>query len=527
MKKKNKLSIFILLFFIISVFYPLMEMLRMVEWASFGNLISSNAFKESLFNSLFVTLFATILSVGIAYLLAFTLNRTNIKHRALLKVFLTIPMLIPSVSHGLGLINLFGSNGIISSIFGFNIIGSIGIIIGSILYSFPVAFLILDDGFNYIDNNMYDVADVLGLNKWQTFKKVTLCYLKKPLLSTLFAVFTMIFTDYGVPLAIGGKFITLPVFLYKEVMGLLDFSKGTMIGLFLLIPAIISFLFDNLSKDYTTDFVGKEFKIKENKKRDILCTFITYLILLFILLVIGSFVYYAFIDNIVLNKSFSLKHLEYVFSNSVGKNIVNSVFIAIMVSIFGTIIAYFTAYITARVGGKIGKIIHILAISSLAIPGIVLGLSYTISFKDTFIYNTFFILILVNIVHFIASPYLMAYNALLKVNPNYEAVAKTCNISLFRIIKDVIIPCTKMTIREMFTYFFVNSMVTISAIAFLFNTNNMPLSLLINNYEGSMMFGEAAIISLIILVFNVIAKLVVYFINRKEYRRNLKNEIYV
>ena len=43
-------------------------------------------------------------------------------------------------------------------------------------------------------------------------------------------MFTLIFTDYGVPLAVGGKFITLPVFLYKEVIGLLDFSKGTMIG---------------------------------------------------------------------------------------------------------------------------------------------------------------------------------------------------------------------------------------------------------------------------------------------------------
>ena len=156
-----------------------------------------------------------------------------------------------------------------------------------------------------------------------------------------------------------------------------------------------------------------------------------------------------------------------------------------------------------------------------------MGLSYTIGFRNTFIYNTFFILILVNIVHFIASPYLMAYNALQKVNSNYEAVAKTCNISIFRIIKDVIIPCTKKTIREMFAYFFVNSMVTISAITFLFNTKNMPLSLLINNYEGSMMLGEAAIISLIILIFNITIKLIVYLINRKEHRRNEKNEVYL
>ena len=101
-----------------------------------------------------------------------------------------------------------------------------------------------------------------------------------------------------------------------------------------------------------------------------------------------------------------------------------------------------------------------------------------------------------------ASPYLMAYNALLKINPNYEVVAKTCNISTFRIIKDVIIPCSKITIREMIAYFFINSMVTISAVTFLFNTDTMPLSLMINIYEGNMMLGEAAIVSLIILFFN-------------------------
>ena len=42
-----------------------------------------------------------------------------------------------------------------------------------------------------------------------------------------------------------------------------------------------------------------------------------------------------------------------------------------------------------------------------------------------------------------------------------------------------------------------------------------------------MMLGEAAIISLIILVFNVIVKLIIYLINRKEHRRNELNENYI
>ncbi len=525
MPKKSKFSILILLFLLISIFYPLLVMLLRVEWSTFPDLLSSTAFKNAFNNSLIVTSIATIISITIAYMLAYTLNRTNIKHRAVLKVLLTVPMLIPSISHGLGLINLFGANGIISSIFGFNIIGESGIVMGSILYSFPVAFLMLDDGFNYIDNTMYDSAKILGMSQWETFKNVTMCYMKKPLLSAIFAVFTLIFTDYGVPLAVGGKFITLPVFLYKEVIGLLDFSRGTMIGLFLLIPAFISFIFDNFTKDYSFgEFEGKEYKIEDNITRDSILTLFVYLVIIFIMIIIGSFILYAFVDNYVLNRVFSFKHFEYVLNNELGKYIFNSLLIAIIVSIAGTIIAYFTAYYTARIKEKMSKIAHILTIVSLAIPGIVLGLSYTIGFRDSFIYNTYIILIIVNIVHFIASPYLMAYNALQKVNPNYEVVAKTCNISTFKIIIDVIIPCTKKTIREMIAYFFVNSMITISAVAFLFNTRTMPLSLLINTYEENLMLGEAAIISLIILVFNIIVKGTVYLINRKEHRRSVERE---
>ena len=525
MKKFSKVKILILLFLITFVIYPLIEMLIRVNWSDFSNLVTSKNFLESLSNSLVVTSISTIISISVAYLLAFTLNRTNIRHRALLKVMLTLPMLIPSISHGLGLINLFGVNGIISKNLGFNIIGPVGIVLGSIIYSFPIAFLMLDDGFNYIDNSMYDSARVLGLNRWQTFKKVTMCYLKKPLFSAVFAVFTLIFTDYGVPLAVGGKFLTLPVFLYKEVIGLLDFSRGTMIGLFLLVPAFISFLFDNFSKDYSSSNNDTEYKLLNNKVRDIILTIFTYLVLIFIFILIGSFVYYAFIDNYVLNKALSFTHFEYVLSNGITNYIFNSLFIAILAAIIGTIIAYAAAYITGRIKGKFSRLVHIFTILSLAIPGIVLGLSYIIGFKNSFIYNTYMILILVNIIHFIASPYLMAYNALQKVNSNFEAVAKTCGISKFHLIKDIIIPCTKKTIREMFAYFFVNSMITISAIAFLFNVDTMPLSLLINNYEGTMMLGEAAIVSLIILILNLIIKGIFYLINRKEHRRSYLNGV--
>ena len=111
----------------------------------------------------------------------------------------------------MGLVILLGSNGILTNLLHlpFDIYGFWGIVIGSILYSFPVAFLMLLDIFQYEDYAPYESAQVLGIPKWNQFVSITLPYLRKPMISIFFATFTLIFTDYGVPLMVGGKYQTL------------------------------------------------------------------------------------------------------------------------------------------------------------------------------------------------------------------------------------------------------------------------------------------------------------------------------
>ena len=62
-------------------------------------------------------------------------------------------MLIPSVSHGMGLILLFGSNGIITNLLNLDssIYGFTGVVTGSVMYSFPVAYLMISDILKYQD----------------------------------------------------------------------------------------------------------------------------------------------------------------------------------------------------------------------------------------------------------------------------------------------------------------------------------------------------------------------------------------
>jgi len=144
----------------------------------------------------------------------------------------------------------------------------------------------------------------------------------------------------------------------------------------------------------------------------------------------------------------------------------------------------------------------------------VLGISYVFFFKGTFLYGSLAMLILVNTTHFIAPPYLIAYNSLGKLNCNLEDVGRTLGINRLHIILDVLIPQTKLSILEMFSYFFVNSMITISAVSFLSTTKNRPVSLMIPQFETFLFLEGAAFVSILILLSNLFVKFLLNFIGK-------------
>lgn len=506
------IRIVLVLFFLFAAVLPLLGMLSNLADPTAQEIFSSPQFGTACFNSLSIALVTTIISLTIAIIASWVLCRTNIKGKGAFSVLMTLPMLIPSLGLGMGLVFLLGSNGILTNLLGLegSIYGFWGIVIGATLYSFPSAFLLIYDVFRNEDASPYEAADVLGIPKLNQFSGITLPYLKKPLISAAFATFTLVVTDYGVPLMVGGKTITLPVLMYQEVIGLLNFNTGVAVGFILLIPAIVAFVIDVLNQEQgRLGFVTRMRDIPKNPKRDVVGYGLMAIISICILLPICVFALVSFVTKYPLDMTFTLANIDRSMNLNVGAHWGNSLGIALLVSLFGVVLAYFAGYITARVGGKAARAMHLICIMTLAIPGIVLGLAYIFAFRGTFLYGTLWILVLVNIVHFFASPYLLAYNALGKVNANLEAVGATIGASRINILKDVIVPQTAGTILEMFSFFFVNCMVTISAVAFLATTLDMPLALLITDLDAQRLTECAAFVSLLILVTNVVFKVFV------------------
>ena len=505
---------------------PLLTLAFHVSGTDWQYILKDNSFKEAIKNSLIYTTASAVITTVFALVAAYLLETSSLRHKSIYVIALTLGMLVPTISVGLGLRILFGTNGFLDLLFGLEIEvrGFPGLIMGSVMTSFPATFLILYDALHYEDKGPYDAASIMGIPRLSTFFRLTIPYLRIALISAFFACFTLIFSDYGMPMEIAGKVKTLPMYLYDQFMSSYQYGRGSVAGFVLLIPSFISFVFDLIFKDQSSEKQNRLIPASRGFGRAASAVIIFLCIVLFLPQL--AFISLSFTKSFPNNLSFTVEHIANIFSNTYGVGlsayIFNSLKLAVLTATLGTCFAYLLGYMSVRKTGRLGKAVVLLALSTIAIPGLVLGIGFIFLFKGTngTFYGTILILVVVNIFHFLGSPYLLAKNCLNKINSEYEVIGETLGISKGRIIRKVLIPSSISTLVEMFSYFFLNSMITISAVAFLCTYDNQPLSILITTYEKNSNYEMQSVISLIILFLNVVARVVftsvVTVLNRRE-----------
>ena len=506
---------------------PLFTLIFKIKGKDLSFVVKDPIFYQALKNSFVYTLFATIIVIILAITVAYFLETSSLKVKKYFIIMLTLGMLVPSLSIGLGIKVLFGKNGFLNNVLGVNINGTgmFGLVFGSVVVAFPSCFLIVYDALRYEDKRPYDVADAIGISKFSTFFKVKLPYLKTALISAFFASFTLIFSDYGVPMEVADRVDTLPMYLYNYAFTM-ERGRGAIVGIVLLIPAVVSFVSDLFLRERITNDSSGQI-IKPRKRFNIITIIIVTLTAVVLFLPQFSFISLSLFESYPNNPTITTRHFTKLFSNHTFINsFTNSIIIAFAVGAVGTVISYVFGYLSARKQGVMGKVLNFFAMGSIAIPGIVLGIGYMMLFNWSkgFFYETLAIIIVVNVFHFLGSPYIMAKNYLSKINKDYEVIGETLGVSKFKIITRVLIPNSIGTLIEMFSYFFLNSMITISAVAFLCTPETQPLAILISAYEKSGNYEMQATISVVLLFTNLVCKTVFNALSKLFSNKKVKED---
>ncbi|AHA09835.1 MULTISPECIES: putative 2-aminoethylphosphonate ABC transporter permease subunit [Bacillus] len=533
-----------LLSFLIILVLPLLQLFTQAFYdkdgafigvANFSKYFTTSTLVQSLQNTIWISGATTIISVTLAFIYAYAIARTNVFGKRIFQYVALLPLFAPTMMHGIALTYLFGNQGLITKgMFGLfegiqiPLYGPVGIVMAEVMYTFPQAFLILLIALQGSDYRLYEASNMLGASKTKQFLTVTLPSVKYGLISAMFVVFTLSFTDFGAPKIVGGQYNVLATDVYKQVIGQQNMPMGATVGMILLIPAIFAFAVDRITQRKQANFLSSKavpYRIINNKKRDVISFVYCSVITLMIILLFVAVGIAASVKVWPYNMSFTFEHFN--FSSLTGDGLEafkNSVIVSAVTAVIGAILTFVFAYVIEKIDQLqfFRKTGYFFSIVPLAIPGLVLGLGYVFFFSQPTIqifglsvtnpfhslYGTIAVLVLVNIIHFYSVTFVTATTALKKLDREFELVSQSMGIPFYKTFFRVTVPMCLPAILEMVMYYFVNSMVTVSAVVFLYAADFKLAAVSIVNMDDAGNVAPAAAMSVLVVVTNIVVRVV-------------------
>ena len=501
--------------------------------AYYQDVFSGKGFTTALGNSFAVSIVSALVAVGIAFVMAYIIHYTRLPRgfKRFVQAVATLPMFLPTITYGFAIIYSFGKQGLITRLLGhqfFDIYGFGGLLVGYVIYTVPVAFLLIHNTMGYVDKKTLVVSKAMGDGTLSTFWIAIL----RPLLGTLAGAFIqaffLCFTDFGIPASVGGDYEVIATVLYNEMLGgVPDFNRGAVISVVMLLPSIVSILLLRFLERYNIRYDRiSDADLRRNPGRDTAWGLSGTVLAILILCMFVVIFVVPLVERWPYQTGFTLEHFQEVFSDNELQTVyLNSLGMALATALFGTLAAYGAALITARskLPGWCKQVIDAIALVTNTIPGMVLGLAFLFVFSGTSLQNTFPLMILCNIVHYFSTPYLMMKNSLSKMNAGWETTAMLMGDSWPKTILRVVTPNAAASLIETFSYYFINSMVTISALIFLAGARTMVLTTKIKQLQYINEYDQVFVLSLLILATNLIAKAIFTWLANKSSRKGSSN----
>ena len=482
----------------------------------YTSVLSQKGFLSALGNSFAVAAASGGVATLLAFLMAYGVHYTRLPKwfKGLITAVATLPMFLPTITYGFAIIYSFGKQGLITRLLGqqlFDIYGFFGLMVGYVIYTVPVAFLLIHNTMGFVDKKTLTVSKVMGDHALSTFWIAVL----RPLLGTFAGAFIqaffLSFTDFGIPASVGGGYEVIATLLYNQMLGgIPDFHRGAVIAMTMLIPSIGSIVILQILERFNIRYTRiSNAELRKNTLRDVGWGLSGSVVSVGILSIFAVIFVVPLVEAWPYRTGFSLEHVQAVFTDSSLLGAYgHSLLMALLTAALGTLVAYGGALITARstLGRGYKRTIESIALVTNAIPGMVLGVAYLFLFSGTSLQNTLLLMVVCNVVHYFSTPYLMMKNALSKMNAGWETTAMLMGDSWLKTILRVVTPNALSSLIEVFSYYFINSMVPISALIFSAGARTMVLTTMIKQLQYVNRFNEVFVLSLLILATNLVAK---------------------
>ncbi|HKG00012.1 MAG TPA: iron ABC transporter permease [Xanthobacteraceae bacterium] len=509
----------------------------------FGDFFATGLLRESFWNSIYVATMTVVLASLIAVPLATILARFRFRGAALIHTLGVVPLVMPPFVGAVAMQLIYGRNGTINLLlndwFSFRIPfmdGLNGVIFVEALHYFPFILLNLSASLANIDSAMEESAQNLGARGFTLFSRIVFPLALPGYVAGAALVFAKVFDDLATPLLLNVTNMLAPqAYLKITSVGISD-PMGYVISVIMICCSLGAMGLAALSlrgRDFATQQRGAGGLARRSlgpTGNAIAAAFVILVLLLVLsphigifLLSIGTVWSFA-----VLPDGFTLTHYATVYREALPL-ISNTVLYCGLAGLIDVILGGALAYVVLRSRLPGRRLVEQVAMSAVAVPGLVLGIGLLRTYYDVKLPFTgealatfWFMLVIAYAVRRL--PYALSATtaALQQLHVSLEEAAENLGAGKFTTLSRIVVPLMTGGLLAGFVTSFATAAVELSATLLLVAHNaDAPLAYGIYVYmQSAAGRGPGAALGVIAVVVVAIATYFAYRIAERE--RGLK-----
>lgn len=205
---------------------PLLGLTMRTPWRRIGTLLADPVVLPALRLSLTASLGALVVSVVLGVPLALVLARTEFPGKPLVRAVAVLPMVLPPVVGGVGLLAAFGRRGIVGrpleAVTGITLpFSTAAVVIAATFVAMPFLVVTVESGLRQVDRQLEDAAATLGADRWTTLRRVVLPAVWPSLAAGMALAWARALGEFGATITFAGNLPgrtqTLPLAVYLEL----------------------------------------------------------------------------------------------------------------------------------------------------------------------------------------------------------------------------------------------------------------------------------------------------------------------
>lgn len=477
-----------------------------VSIENFVRAIQRRLYYEALLNSLVLGAWTALISTLIGVPLAWAVSRTNVPAKGFLRLTASLSYLTPPFLTAIAFVTLFGPNAgtvnkflraIDLSFLTFNVFSMPGLIVVTVLHTFPYVYLLASSALESVDASYEESAQILGASTWRTALTVTAPLVAPAVLSGALLAFVNAIALFGSQVIIGvpGRVYTLPTRIYALFDYPPQYGLASALSLIFVAITVVALLLQRqyLARRSYVTLGGKGSRprlIDLGPARFVVLGFAVAVFVVAIALPYGALLTTSLVKSAGLPfwQNLTLANYKFVlFDYDVTRRaIVNSFILAALAASASVVIGGIIGWIDLRTTIWGRKFLDYVSLIPLGLPGIVMAVALIQFWLATpfKLYGTLAILLLAYTGRYVPLGVRAANAALRQVDASLEESARILGAPWGMTMRHVTFPLTRPGLFAGWLLVFVPAIQELSASILLFSSSSITLAVAIYNlYE--------------------------------------------